>query len=235
IIQSLKSKCLKHLKLKYPGYNDYRILSFQFHISHKFQQLLYYPFYIIDYIYRSQDYQCLLNGVNKTIVGNRQYSFSKVTLVTLATTYPFTFTFLTIIGSFFNSNFHIYLSMMYKSTLQYTFPIILLLSTVLGIFFTYYPRVYRLREKRKKWHMYKTQSFHFKYDFDKRDQYAYRQQQYYTRQKVYENEYQRKRYEYYKQKQEKNEYYRENSYRIDDYIVQLFDLSYIDNLNDCLS
>ncbi|CAF0988021.1 unnamed protein product, partial [Didymodactylos carnosus] len=143
---------------------------------------------IVDYLYDSQDFQCLISGVSGRVVGNRQYSFSKITALSLVMFYPATYfitTCLTILTDL--PDLTDFLSP------KVIIPLALLISPLIGKFFQQYPQYYRRREKQREWKDYKSQSSQFAYDF---------QQPFtdYTRQR--QQQYQQESYSYQQQKQQ---------------------------------
>ena len=160
---------------------------------------------MINYKYGSQtDFTCLVDGVTGEVTGDRQYSFTKVTLTTLVAFYPAALTTIVALGSLIDPSIGIALASFLTFTTS--IPLALILSPLIGLSAKNYPKIYRDRISQQQWNNYRSDSQQFTYDFTSsfRQQYqSYRQQQ----QQSYKQQEERKqepRFVYFLLKHQKN-------------------------------
>lgn len=139
---------------------------------------------MINYKYGSQtDFTCLVDGVTGQVTGDRQYSFTKVTLTTLVAFYPAALTTIITLGSLIDPSIGIALASLLSFTTS--IPLALILSPLVGLYAKNYPKMYRDRISQQQWNNYRSDTQQFTYDFTSsfRQQYqSYRQQQQSSRQ-----------------------------------------------------
>lgn len=112
------------------------------------------------------------------MTGDRQYSFTKVTLTTLVAFYPAALAGIVTLGSMIDPSIGIALASLLSFKLS--IPLALILSPLLGLFAKNYPKIYRDRINQQQWNNYRSNSQQFTYDFTSsyQQQYqSYRQQQ----------------------------------------------------------
>ncbi|CAF2934855.1 unnamed protein product [Rotaria sp. Silwood2] len=189
IVPQIKHLCVQHSKQLYPQYTTHQVKSFHFDIYSKKERLLYYPIYVINYQYGSQsNFTCLVDGVTGQVVGDRQYSMTKVTLAMLIGFYPMVLTALFGLGSFIDPS----IGILFASLLSFEIlvPIAFIVSPLVGLCAKYYPKFYRQRINEKQWQNYRSNSSQFTYDFTSSFQqkyHSYRQQQ--QQQQEYQQQY----------------------------------------------
>jgi len=153
--------------------------SFHFDINRKKEGLLYYPIYVINYQYGSQsNFTCLVNGITGEVIGDRQYSITKVTLATLIAFYPMALTALISLGSFVDPSIGIALASLLS--FKTSIPIAFIVSPLVGLYAKNYPKIYRQRINQQQWKNYRSNTSQFTYDFTTpfQQQYqSYRQEQ----------------------------------------------------------
>ena len=148
--------------------------------------MYYYPVYVIKYEYGSDaTFTCLVDGVDGAVTGDRQYSFTKVTLATLVGFYPAAWFALLTVGSFVDPSIGIALSSLL--TPMTSIPLALIISPIVGFLAQSYPKYYREKISLKEWKNYQSNSKHFTYDF--RSSYE-EQYQNYQRQQQQQYQYQ---------------------------------------------
>lgn len=149
--------------------------------------LFYYPIYIINYEYGSDaTFTCLVDGVNGSVTGDRQYSFTKVTFATLIGFYPAAWFTLLTVGSFIDPSIGIALSSFL--TLTTSIPLALIISPIVGFLAQSYPKYYREKISQKEWRNYQSNSQHFTYDFGSSYQEQYQNYQQQQEQKFHYNQ-----------------------------------------------
>ncbi|CAF0766885.1 unnamed protein product [Rotaria sp. Silwood1] len=189
IVPQIKHLCVQNSKQLYPQYNTYQVKSFHFDIYSKQERLLYYPIYVVNYQYGSQsNFTCLVDGITGQVIGDRQYSMTKVTLATLIGFYPMVLTALFGLGSFIDPSIGILLASLLS--FKVLVPIAFIVSPLAGLCAKYYPKFYRQRINEQQWQNYRSNSSQFTYDFTSSFQQkyqSYRQQQ--QQQQQYQQQY----------------------------------------------
>lgn len=191
----------------YPQFNTHQVKSLHFNIYSKQERLLHYPIYVINYQYGTEsNFTCLVDGVTGEVVGDRQYSMTKVTVATLIGFYPMVLAAIAGISSFTDPSIGIFLASIVSSKIL--IPIAFLVSPVIGLCAQYYPKFYRQQISQKQWQNYRTNSSQFTYDFTSTFQQkyqSYRQQQ----QQQYGQQYRQQQYQQeYRQQQQQRFVYR---------------------------
>ena len=133
---------------------------------------------MIHYQYGSESkFTCLVDGIDGSVTGDRQYSFLKVTLATLIGFYPAAWFTLLTVGSFIDPSVGIALSSLL--TFSTSIPLALIISPIVGFFAQNYPKYYRHSINKKEWRNYQSNSRQFTYDFRSsyQEQYQYYQKQ----------------------------------------------------------
>ena len=76
IVKQVQDLCVKQLTTRKKG--KYQITSVRFPIDEETEELIYFPVYLVDFMYRNRPFQCIINGRTGQVAGLRQFSESKV-------------------------------------------------------------------------------------------------------------------------------------------------------------
>jgi len=162
----LENQCLEKAKETFPKFENLKVDSLHLNIESKRERLLYYPIYVLEYDYRStKNFSCFVDGVTGFISGDRQFSFSKVTLATFIGFYPSIKVALFAFGSMVD------LLLAFEIADDFTFsaalPLSLIVAPCVGFYARSYPKSYRNGLSEEQWQRDRSNAKKFTYGISK--------------------------------------------------------------------